>query len=383
MTRRLRGAGIAAAVLGALALLVAGFLFGFERETRRVEVGYGPEARQNDYLAAGRLMKRLGLEVAFVADLTLLTDLPGPDGTVFIPVSRRAQTKVQSDFLLGWVAEGGSLIVTAEAPVAVATAASDYLLDAVGIGTEQHAESGAGVVSVMFHRFTPDWKKENEFSVELDTSFTLVERQVWAFWKSPLSRPKMLHLWHGQGTLTVLTGAEFMRNSRLTSADNAAFLWNLATKLDHAGPVLLVHGQASPSLISLVVSRFWPLLIGLGFSIAVVVWSSAVRLGPVIDGSDTERRSLIEHIDAGGNFLWRRGHARILLDAVRQAVMKSVSARHPSWARLSRVERGERLDAALGLTHQQRQALFGERKKWKEKPFVAAISELERIRSSV
>ncbi len=121
----------------------------------------------------------------------------------------------------------------------------------------------------------------------------------------------------------------------------------------------------------------------LGFSIAVVVWSSAVRLGPVIDGSDTERRSLIEHIDAGGNFLWRRGHARILLDAVRQAVMKSVSARHPSWARLSRVERGERLDAALGLTPQQRQALFGERKKWKEKPFVAAISELERIRSSV
>ena len=102
-------------ILAALATLVlAAFLFfNFERVETREHVGLQGEARTNPYLAAERLLARMGLtvrELKAPGDLDRLQ----PQAVMFAPRGRGALDVAQLQRLLRWADSGGHLIVEAE-----------------------------------------------------------------------------------------------------------------------------------------------------------------------------------------------------------------------------------------------------------------------------
>jgi hypothetical protein len=85
-------------------------------------------------------------------------------------------------------------------------------------------------------------------------------------------------------------------------------------------------------------------LLALGF-----VWHLGRRLGPLEPQPERERRDLMEHLEAGADFLWREGRAWQLSAAARGRVEGAWLRRHPPLRALGQGQRAAWIAARLGL----------------------------------
>ncbi len=430
MNHRLRTTLILLTVLLSLALLALGFFQGFEQETREVFTGYGERAMENDYLAAGWLLERLGLKVTFFENASTVKHLPQSDGTLIIPGSSRAFSEEQIGDLLEWMAHGGSLVVTVDVFFEENLPVRDRLLERFGIESrvlEKHmlkekpelsgsrplrlydsrqAESAAKSASVSQAETASESQAETasvsagRVSVPMDRAVVLIDSEDRAFWSTPENDVRMLHIRHGRGLLTVLSDSHFMSNRWINAEDGGRFLWYLATENGiRGGGVFIVYGQEFAPLLSIVARHGWPILISLSVLIASVIGFSAPRLGPMHRDPEPVRRGLTEHLDAVGRFLWGQGYRAQLVESVRRTVRRDICRKHPSWdkqpfgdkqpswERLPSAMQLSRLELLLGLDREQLKPLTESKTRNKiridEKQFVDVITKLERIRASL
>ena len=102
----------------AVALVLASgiwFALSFERVNEREYVGLQGEARRNPYLAAGRMLERMGVRVVFERERIEPARLP-QHAVLLLPRERFALGGEGLQALLRWVENGGHLIVEAEPP---------------------------------------------------------------------------------------------------------------------------------------------------------------------------------------------------------------------------------------------------------------------------
>jgi len=427
---RLRTTIIVLAVFLSLALLVLGFLQGFERETREVFRGYGDRARINDYLAAGWLLEKLGLKVTFIDNAATLKRLPQSDGTLIIPGSSRGFSNEQIGNLLEWMADGGSLVVTADMLLEEKLPVQDRILKRFGIESRvlenymleekpelngprplslynsQQAETEAGSESVSQAESASQsqadsqaetasvsaWESAAYVNVYMDRAVVLIDSEDRAFWRTPENDVRMLHIRHGKGLLTVLSDAQFMSNRRIDAEGGGRFLWYLSTGNDRSGEVFIIYGQEFPPLLSIVARRGRPILISLPVLIASVIGFFAPRLGPINLDPEPVRRGLTEHLDAVGCFLWRQGYRAQLVESVRRTLRRSICRKHPSWdkhpswERLPPEKQLSRLELLLGLNREQLKPVtvsIDPKERIDENRFVDTIAKLERIRKAL
>lgn len=120
-----------------LLLVVAGGVYGWSRiewVERTLDVGYGEEARRNDFLAAERFLAARGIESETVSGLALLDALPPTDDLLILSAARESLSARRRRALVDWVEAGGHLLVVAHAPYDVeAQASRDPLLDELGV----------------------------------------------------------------------------------------------------------------------------------------------------------------------------------------------------------------------------------------------------------
>ena len=107
MTRLQRGFVIAAA----FGLLIVGFFSCFEKKKIEVPTPGTLEAAQNPYLAVSRLLEAMGHEVVLLDGVHSLDELPPLDATLVLTTRRRELTERHSYAILGWVEDGGHLIL--------------------------------------------------------------------------------------------------------------------------------------------------------------------------------------------------------------------------------------------------------------------------------
>ncbi|KQV79359.1 hypothetical protein ASD15_18680 [Massilia sp. Root351] len=159
----------------------------------------------------------------------------------------------------------------------------------------------------------------------------------------------------------VMVSDNYFNNQRLPRLDHAELLLGVAGLNQQGRNVMLVlHADAAPWYAMLWRAAWMPLT-ALAVLLALLLWRAGRRFGPLLPQPSGERRSLLEHIEASGNWLWRaKGGRGVLLAAARQETEALLRRRAPELLQLGDDEKAARL-ARLCNTQQidMRGALYG------------------------
>jgi hypothetical protein len=430
----------AAAVAAVVAICAGGFFACFERRLVDVTTNASAEARRNRYLALGRLLEKMGHEVELHAGLDRLDELPEPPATVFFPVSRATLGAKRSQQLLDWVARGGHLVVVTHtvweppedakegaAEVLRSGSRPDLLLDRFGLrqrtkqisemvaesvtdAVESQQDGAAGEVAdeaeeserpapapdvgdVLTGNWTPGrlesawaWLDDEAepLEVEFHAGFWWEDPAGVAIWKiEGETGAHLVEVEHGEGVISALTSDEPFVNDTIGRVENARFV---ATWLRHGRdrlvPVWIFYESEWPSLFELLRRHAAPALAAGALLLALWLWRSLARFGPLLPARDSARRSWLEHLEAAGRFHWRQDRGAALLAGLREELARELARKRPAWARLPERERLERLAQASALPLEPvAHALLGT--PGGARGFTSAVRTLERVRAAL
>ncbi|CUI08396.1 DUF4350 domain-containing protein [Massilia antarctica] len=141
----------------------------------------------------------------------------------------------------------------------------------------------------------------------------------------------------GKGQVVLLT-TDYFNNYQLDERDHGELLLAL-TELAPGRHVTIVRNlNVLPWYKAL--WRYYSLfLVSLAVGLALMFWAAVRRFGPIVPAPKAERRSLLEHIDASGAWLWKAdGGRQVLLDAARDDTLALIRRRAPALFRMPESE---------------------------------------------
>lgn len=331
----------------------AWFYSNFEQVTERIHTGYQGEARLNPWLAAERLIVRMGARAATMRSLPELRDLP-PSATLLLPARRHALTQTLRQSVLEWVAKGGHLIVEAEA-----AELPDPLLDALGVrriavkrpkGAQARCES-----SEPFEVVLPG--REGGSLVRLSRSMRLDAPDAEFSFDGGLGNA-ILIMRRGNGQVTVLNELDFAANRSIGTEQHARFLWELVSPVPDGAMVYFFNRPGKLSLTGWLREHAWAPLWGAALLLLFWLWQVAPRLGPIAPDPVRERRRLLDHLRASGRFLWSRGGTQRMVDAARDSCLRRITRTHPDFLAVPDAERPRWLAGVLGWPEERTRQLL-------------------------
>ena len=331
---------LAAAVIGGG---VAWFLHAYEKVEREIALPPLGEAGYNPLYALKKALQADGVKVESRQRLNLATQQLGAHDTLLILNDPRTMTPVESRRLLEWVADGGHLLVRTPPKASHDEETSVPILEDIGIllsddspqceplqveGEDGHIEFCSG------RRFYFD-------EVEPELSWgDLQADYVYA------------RLPHGKGHVDVLADFDFLTNNGSTEGDfpglgkndqtgglrdgpHSALARQVLAPNYGQGTVHLVYAAQMPSLFRTVLTQGWPVWVPLLLALLAWLWLRMQRFGPLRPSPPAERRSLLEHVRASGEHLFRYNKRALLYAAVRNSFLSRLRRRDPVAAALS------------------------------------------------
>jgi len=162
---------------------------------------------------------------------------------------------------------------------------------------------------------------------------------------------EMLRISYGSGSVTILADEHLLANHSILEGDHAL----LAAAAFQAEPGAIywfvTDESRSPLLLSLW-RRLWPAIILAFVALALFIWRSAVRFGPVLLPPSVHRRSMREQVRGTGRFLYEHDR-QALYTAQRRALDEAAGQHLPGWATLDTNARATALAQATGLPQQE------------------------------
>ncbi|WP_078083693.1 DUF4350 domain-containing protein [Microbulbifer mangrovi] len=376
-----------------LAAAAALFLYFFERHTEEVDLGPGPEARRNPFLAAERFLDRLDISHRRADNIAVLSTLKQGDA-LFLASSSQIYNDDRLRELLDWVEAGGHAIVIAHGS-GDGEHEQDLLLNALGLGVtsgdldfyfnsqiremfgedadelkenpsaskmmrehnrklaeqknrdEAEPENGSAEQSASVQPRNPDVDPEKLVNLTSDSGASyalyfnprkvLVHEMMgqsadtdldgyllrWVtFQNIPTQSPLVYHE-RGRGRLTLMTDGALWHNDRIGEFDHAYFLAHLVGERS-----LVMITRPRFETLSELIQRY-ALELFLAGLLALAAWiaNRSRRFGPVMPTPASERRSLLEHIRACGNFYWRQERAENLFERARAPLLHKLAVR--------------------------------------------------------
>lgn len=338
---------VAAILLGVAGLGLVWFFTHFDYVDDREFVGMSGEARRNDFLAAERLLARMGVKVRHVKTVPELRELP-ENGTLVLPDRREGLTPAAREHLLEWVENGGHLITEdedADLP--------DPLLDAFDVKRIKVTppKGTSRVVEVKLPHAPRALKVEMHSQQSLDgAGATLRVRGKAA--------THLLHFGWGDGRVTVLNDTGFLRNRAIGRADHAEFLWQLVQFEPGTAAVFVFDNPQKLSILDWLGANAWPALVAAALVLVAWLWRVAARFGPVAPDPEPTRRRLLDHLRASGRFRWSRGVSTGIVEAAREAALRRIGREHPDFAGLPRSEQAARLVELFGIAPEDAQRVL-------------------------
>ena len=344
-------------LLGALllGLAVAWFLSTHERVAREVDLPRTGEARTNPLFALKLALARDDVAVNSRRRLQLFADgrdepavKLGARDTVVIYNDPRTLAPREVDGLLDWVDAGGHLIVrTPPAGVFERSTGEVPLLSALELvlmGSDANDCEAIRLAPVVGKDAEPVAEAEadafDEDADNLDYLFCDGRR-------FNLDGANPVHSWgdlqagyvfarvpYGEGSVDVLADMDFMGSDELEGRGARALTRQLLAPNHRAGTVHLVYAAQMPSLWKTLVAHSWMAWGPLLLAFLAWLWRRMQRFGPQLPAPDDARRSLMEHIVASGEHIYRYGYAHHLYAAVREAFMARLRRRDPQAAAL-------------------------------------------------
>ncbi|MEM6730511.1 MAG: DUF4350 domain-containing protein, partial [Myxococcota bacterium] len=283
--------------------------------------GYGGEASYNPYLALSLMLERCGLDVERMARLPSRDQLPASDGTVFLPGTRATYSQQRYEELLVWAEAGGHLVVAPEyfeSPFAFLDDdpeenRRDPLLDRIEVGVRTFEDEVED--SEEFDEYDyDDYVDSSEIPFQLPDSDTSVRASIpsrlevlgkrahWTIGAEDSAR--LVHRKIGKGGVTVIADNHWLTNVTIGDYEHATLAHFLATLGGRAGEVWVVYGADVPGLMEMAFQYGWPILLAAAVALALWLAARATSFGARHPVRENVRRSVMEHIEAIGAFLW-------------------------------------------------------------------------------
>jgi hypothetical protein len=341
-----------------------------ERVPEIEQVGYTGEARRNPYLAALRLVRRMGLGARELKAAPELDRLPGASVLV-LPNRRQALAPTQRTRLMSWVEGGGHLILEAED-----FALNDPYSDALGVRRIRAEKPGKPGPVALPHATAPMQLSGAALGsrTRLVAPDTGVRARVETEWGLQL-----VQIEHGRGLVTVAADLAFAENRAIGVRDNAEFLWQLARSLPDTREFLVFTRIERLSLWQWLTEHALAVLVSGAALLVFWLWRIGPRFGPVAADPPPARRRLLDHLRASGRFHWNnRGRDR-LAEAAREACLARLSRAHPGFGALPMGERAAHLAAYAGIGEAEAARLLAPRPVERGADFIALMRALQQV----
>lgn len=340
------------AAVGAIVLLVlvlvgvVAWRNGHVQVERTVDAPRTGEAASNPLYLLKLALQSDGVKVDARQRLLLATHTLGPRDTVLIYSDPRSLAPSDAQRLLSWVERGGHLIVRTppwherigSSPVPVLAELGVTLLDADDAGSEE------GLRNDCVGLYERGQDPQSLFCGERRFYFYNSDVEPQFAWGDEDTAYVYARFPHGEGSVDVLADTEFLSNrgggsllfggprtgdEPIAAPGSAAFARQLLAPNYRDGTVHLIYAADVPSLWKTLLVNSWMAWLPLLVWLAGWLWQRMQRFGPLRPAPAMERRSLLEHIVASGEHLYRYGYAGSLHAAVRTAFLARLRRRDP------------------------------------------------------
>ena len=333
------------------------------------------EARRNPYLAAQRLMIRMGVPSREMKGI-LEIDGATPRTVLLLPSGRHIFTPEQRARLLAWVERGGHLVVEAEV---VGTA--DPLVDSLGVQRERtHRPTSKDNVKDWDRKvvFPPGAKPVEVVGLgarqRLVAPTTGVVARVETGWGLQL-----LQLERGKGLVTVAADLAFAENHAIGRAQHAEFLWRIVRSGPEAREFLVFHRLERPSLTQWLVEHALAVILAGAALLAFWLWHIGPRFGPIAADAPPSRRRLLDHLRASGRFYWRHQGRERLVKAAREACLARLARAQPGFASLTTTAQIAEVAALAGVSPAEAERLVVPAEVRRGAEFIALMHTLQLV----
>ena len=212
------------------------------------------------------------------------------------------------------------------------------------------------------HFYSINSKESNESRVLIKDEIFMLQRKI------------------GKGMITFIADLSIFENQLLRDSDNAEILWYLVHSNHKEPTVWLFHNNEMPNLLSLIWRYGWAVVMSLSMLLLAWTYQSIHRFGPLIPKKTMNRRRLLEHIKASGEYFWKKKNKHILIESTRQALHRRISQVHPAWENSNESDKILHLSEMLDITPSRIQFLLFNNQIHQDDDFTQLINELESIR---
>lgn len=278
----------------------------------------------------------------------------GARDTVLLYNDPRTLRLEESRALLAWVRRGGHLVVRTPPPGLPGEAARVPVLSELGVVAMGDADDAGGErdcvpMQVAGEPSHTEFCRGRRFVIASDgAGMPETPRIVWrsddgyVFARFP----------RGAGSVDVIADLDFLTNDKLKDGPHIVLARQLLAPNYRAGTVHLVYAAQIPSLWIMLMRHSWMAWLPLLLALAGWLWSRMQRFGPALPAPPTERRSLLEHIVASGEHLYRYGYAHLLHGAVLAAFLRRLRRVDPQAAALEGEPQAAAIAERFGLPMQ-------------------------------
>lgn len=278
----------------ALALLcVIAFFSAFEHKEVDVDVPPSGKAATNHLYALEHAMRGMGVPAHSVSGIPT-----GDESLEVLGVNPANLDRDASVDLLDLVDAGARLLVRTGSPAELARA---FFWKDLG--------KQAGLVSVGFGCLVVQGHT-GEKPYEWCGTRTKVRASARVDGLADAKGDLLVTVHYGEGTITLVPSLDPFMGRGIEDPVARRLLVRVLHLDDHGQSAALVYRVEGDRIWSLLFTRGWPAMLAFGLLLAAWAVSRAVRLGPLLDTPRADRRALVEHVQAAGEFLYRRDRGR-------------------------------------------------------------------------
>lgn len=305
------------------AIIITFALCGCGGEEVEVEIGYRGKARRDPFLAAERFLEENDFDVTMH---TWFGAGPSQDAAV-VATAQSFDSYGTSDSVLDWVSHGGNLLLLLDGGE---TFHDDFEEEPLKKKTKTRTER-TELLEKLGISEAHDSNKELE--VKFDDAQAKVEMPGRFKWKDGHAPARTIFsagdgdligltsFRSGAGRITIAAHAKPFRNRYIGEADNAWLLLRLIGQAN-ANEVWFLNG-VKVSFFGMLWEHGWMALIAAAVLLAVWLWRSLPRFGPLRAPEETGMRDFAEHLSLTGAFLWRHRQHAHLIAPLREAVTRA------------------------------------------------------------
>jgi hypothetical protein len=316
--------------LGAVLLLVGAFFAIFEHKDVTEVVAAKGEARYNRFLALELTLQRLNVPAAALATLDPQKVPLHPGDTLVLGDDAARVDTDDATRIAAWVRSGGHLLLS---PGLIATAVHTPLFEALQLLDPRTAEYACSAIDA-----ADAASDDNTNGVALCGRRFLLKSAAAMAVDAAIGDPQGGYLFArtrmGRGSVSLLVNLNALSHNALKQTSAQRFGWRLLAPNMGRGEIYLVYALDGISFLRMLLRDGWPALLALTLLLASWMAMRSARLGPLMPASAMHRRALLEHVQAAGEFLYRRDGGRSLHQLACQTVLTRLRRRDPACAML-------------------------------------------------